>query len=87
MARGIFISQEVLLCLVFFLLLFCFQRNSFAALHFPCTLSHPSEEGRRVPFFSKPSVGLSFSRFFDTGLSEKCEVIPHGGFDWPGFRR
>ena len=82
MTGGIFTSKKVILCLLFF-----FLRNSYAALHISCTHLHPNEEERRIPFSLSPLWDLVSVDLFDPGLSEQYKVIPHGGFDWPRFRR
>ena len=63
MAGGIFISQEVLLCLVFFCLFVCFKK-SYAALHISCSFALFQQRGKEDSFSSEPSVGLSFNRSF-----------------------
>ena len=69
--------------LVFF---FFFKKSPCCFAYFLYAFAY--QQGRKEDFFfSKPSAGLSFSRSFDTGLSEQYEVIPRGGFDWPHLGR
>ena len=81
--QEVFSLQRRLSCAYFFF----FLSNSYAALHISCTHLHSNEEERRIPFSLSPLWDLVSVDLFDPDLSEQYEVIPHGGFDWPHFRR
>ena len=40
-----------------------------------------NEQVKKDADFSTPSPAFIVSRFFDDGLSDRCEMIPHCSFD------
>ena len=80
MAGGIFISQEVILGLVFF---FFFKEILMLLCIFPVFICIPTRRKGGFHFLLSPLWDLVSVDLFDTGLSEQYEVIPYGGFGCP----
>ena len=57
--------------------IFSFFRNCHTVFQGGYINLHCHQQCRRVPFSQHPFQHLFFSRFFDNGHSDWCEVIPH----------
>ena len=70
------------------MLSFCsfFLKETHASTHTSYTHLHPNQEKKIIPFSLSPLQDLLLIDHFDADISEPCEVIPHGGFDWHCFK-
>ena len=58
-----------------------FLRSLHTIFHSGTIDLHSHQQGKRVSFSPPPSPAFIVCRLFDDGHSDRCEMVPHSGFD------